>query len=120
MTHDSTSVKQIKEAKLADGSVTRIGLTPVAPEWKCRQLDKKSQMVALDKLKGLIKLYGQFEALKDEAIDYANQKNLKPNYIFLYAPSENSVNGFDLAPLAESSASFYACKNPPAMTNKIF
>lgn len=120
VTHDSTSIKQIREAKLKDGNVTRIGYTPAAAEWQCKELYKKTGALAMNKLKGALSWGGSYQALQNDAIEYANQVHLKTNYIFLYSPTETSVNGINLAMFDQSSATFYQCKQPPALTNKIF
>lgn len=119
-TRNSTSIKQIREVKLADGSVTRVGFTPIAAEWNCTQLYKKSNMIAENTLKSAVSWGGPMRVLEQEAIKYANEAHLKTNYIFLYSPNETRINGFNLSAFKEASATYYQCKQPPALTNKIF
>jgi hypothetical protein len=123
-THDSTTIKKISEEKLANGRVARIGFVTPQHNWDCKQLDKKSEMLAFDKMKGMLKFGGAYQVLQEQAIEYANQKKLKTNYIFLYMPSQTSIGttniSFNLDSMSESSATFYDCKNPPSINNNFF
>jgi|GEM_PF-6192938 hypothetical protein len=119
-TSDSTSIKKVDEVKLADGTVVRYGYIPVAPEWKCRQLDKMHESLGVDKFKGMIKFGGEYQVQLEQAVAYANEKHLKPNYIFLYVPKQTSVNGFNLAPFSEAEATYYQCKILPPIKNSLF
>ncbi len=120
MTHDSTSIKQVKEIKLADGSTARVGSVPILPEWHCRQLYKKSGTLLANKMKASFTFGGAYQELINESIDYANQNHLKTNYIYIYSPSEAAVDGFNLSIFKESSATFYQCKKLPAVRDKLF
>lgn len=119
-TMSTSNIKQVKEEKLANGSTTRIGFMKAVPEWKCRQLYRKSDSWAMNKFKGMIKFGGPYQVLQEQAIEYANQNNLSPNYIYLYVPTETEINGFNLTPFNEADVIYYQCKNPPAVNDKFF
>jgi len=120
ITSTHTMIKKISQEPLADGSVTKIGYIAPSAEWRCRQLDRKSGDWGAAQFKGMIKMGGGYEVLQSEAIAYANQRNLKPNYIYLQVPDELEVNGFNIKASTEASANYYQCKYPPALYNKMF
>lgn len=119
-TADSGYIKQVTEEPLADGSKTRVGYILPEPAWKCRQLYRKSDTWMMDKFQGMVKMGGSYQVLQEQAITYANKNHLKPNYIYLYVPSETRISGFSLSPLADADVIYYQCKNPPAINDKLF
>lgn len=119
-THDSTTISKVDEVTLANGTVTKIGYTPAKPEWKCKQLDKTSSDRNMNEMKGLLKLGGGSQVLQEQAIDYANKHNLKPNYIFMYMPKETDIGSFDISSNTEAQATYYQCKITPALKTSIF
>lgn len=119
-THDSTTIKQVTEVKLANGNVARVGWIRVLPEWHCRQVDKQSGTVFMNQVKSTFSIGGAYKELETQAVEYANKNNLKTNYIFLYSPNETRINGFNLSMFSESNATFYQCKILPAIKTSLF
>lgn len=119
-THDSTTISQVKEVRLNDSSAVKVGYKRPDASWKCLQLDRKTDYTATNQFKGMFKLGGAYQVVEEQAIEYANQKHLKTNYIFLYVPSNTEVNNFNLSPFSEAEAVFYQCKNTPAVKDKLF
>jgi len=118
-THDSTTIKQVNEVKLANGNMARVGWIRVLPEWHCRQVDKQSGTVFMNQVKSTFTFGGAYKELETQAIAYANKNNLKTNYIFLYSPNETRIEGFNLSMFSESGATFYQCKVLPALKTSL-
>ena len=117
VTSNSTSIKQVEEMKLNDGTVTRIGFQPVESNWNCSVLAKRSSNAALDKVKGAFKIGNQFQVMQEAAIDYANQAQLKPNYIYLYVPTTVAVGRIDSSVVSDSDTTYYRCDTVPEIRN---
>jgi hypothetical protein len=120
VTHTTTTIKRITEVNLANGNNVKVGYIAPDASWKCIQVDRKSHTWAMNQFQGMIKLGGGYQVLQEQAVDYANKKNLKANYIYLNVPDQTAVNGFNLEPFADADAVYYQCQNPPALSNKIF
>lgn len=120
MTMDSTSNKQIKETTLANKTTARIGYTPVKAEWQCREIEKKYENIGANKMGGILKFGGADQVLQEHAVQYANQQKLKTNYIYLYTPTEYAMGGFNTSAVDNATITYYACKNPPALSNRIW
>jgi hypothetical protein len=119
VTSNSNSVKQIREVTLQDGTLTRIGFTPVEKEWNCKMLAQNTSNAAMNKLKGVFKMNGRFEVMEQNAIDYANETHLQPNYIYLYIPTEVVAGALDTSMFSNAQTTYYQCKTPPAVNDDI-
>ncbi|MET3106851.1 hypothetical protein AAKU67_002397 [Oxalobacteraceae bacterium GrIS 2.11] len=119
VTSNTTSVKQIRERTLDDGTVTRVGFVPVEDSWKCIILDKKTSNAGLNKLKGVFKISGRFEVMENDAVDYANTLSIKPNYIFMYIPTEVISGVVDTSVFTNAQTTYYQCQTPPAVKDNI-
>jgi hypothetical protein len=117
---------RIYEKKLANGQPVRVGMTAVKNEWVCTQLDANTYNWAQLKYAAFKKYWNkdhENDYFQDQAIDYANQHNLQPNYIYLVEPDEVQENDTEgrltinttLNKDAKAQAYFYKCINPPAV-----
>jgi hypothetical protein len=117
----STSInKKIKEVKLEKNRTARLGFTPVDAAWGCREIEKKYENMATSKMSGIFKFDGVDAVLEEKAVAYANQANLKTNYIYIFLPTEYAVNGFSTSSVDNATITYYTCKNPPALSNRIW
>ena len=119
VTSDSTSIKQVREVTLADGTVTRVGFKPVQTDWHCATLDKQTSNAAMNKIKGAVSFAGPFKVMENDAVDYANKKHLKPNYIYLYVPTEVALGKLDTSVLSNAESTYYQCDILPDVADKI-
>ncbi len=119
VTSNSTSIKQVSEITLADGTVTRVGFKPAESDWNCTELDKQTSNAAMNKIKGAISFSGPFKVMEEEAINYANSKQLKPNYIYLYVPTEVAVGKLDTSVFSKAQSTYYQCDKVPDVKDNI-
>jgi hypothetical protein len=119
VTSNSNSIKQVREITLADGTVTRVGFKPAESDWNCTELDKQTSNAGMNKLKGAISFSGPFKVMEEEAVNYANSKQLKPNYIYLYVPTEVAVGSLDTSVFSKSQSTYYQCDKVPDVKDNI-
>jgi hypothetical protein len=120
VTSNSNSIKQVREITLADGTVTRVGFKPVESDWNCTELDKQTSNAGMNKIKGAISFAGPFKVMEEEAINYANSKKLKPNYIYLYVPVEVGVGNLDTSVFSKAQSTYYQCDTVPDVKDQLF
>ena len=119
ITSDSTSIKQVREVTLADGTVTRVGFRPVENDWQCSTLDKQTSNAGMNKIRGTVSFGGPFQVMADDAVDYANDKHLKPNYIYLHVPTEVAVGQLDSSVFSNAESTYYQCAIVPEIRDSI-
>jgi hypothetical protein len=114
--HDKLADMTMQKKQLADGSTVYMDINvPPTAAWHCQEIGERQsynwQMLQVKSMFGK----GPHYALMANALDYANQNNLKPNYINLNIPDETtfstgdskSTTSYNLHPGANAIASFY-------------
>jgi len=112
----ATNTNRVTQKTLASGKITKLGYNPPLASWQCTRVAKNSSNWSMSRAKGIMKHGGGYNALQYQAISYANKNDIDSNYIYLKLPNQVSVVGLDVTAMSKTSASYYACKNPPAVT----
>lgn len=110
--HNKLASAAVLKYKLANGNTVYVD-TNVVPTtaWGCSEVGTPMQ-----RNWAWLKTKSQFEASSPEvyftrqAINYADQHKLDPNYINLGIPEETSDNGITVGMMKKATASFYQCK----------
>lgn len=85
--HVVKSKTYIVEKKLADGSVVKLAMLKPLPSWHCRELAMQSYSWQQLRNEGRFRSVNRgYDVLWDKAINYANEKHLKTNFIFYKIP----------------------------------
>lgn len=111
---------QIQKKQLADGSTVYMDMnvTPTA-DWNCKTVGtQQSYNWAMIKTEAQFKFTSGYGLLMDNALAYANQQQLKVNYINLIIPEEKTfsvskgsfTNYHNLNRGAQAHAVFYQCE----------
>lgn len=111
-TKDKIADAAMQKKQLADGSAVSIGtnLLPTAP-WGCQEVGtRQSYSWSMLQAQGSFSFTGPQGMLTNKALNYANQNNLKTNYINLMIPSQFLVKGMTVNPAAKATATYYQCK----------
>lgn len=107
---------QMQKENLANGNTVYINSVVPEPSWNCLQIANASPQWNWGWLSLQATLHPftynniPYLVLKQKAIDFANQHNLSPNYIYLSIPSGISVGSLNLDSMESASASYYNCE----------
>jgi len=114
-----TNIHKISQVSLADGSATKVGYKAPQPAWQCTPIAQTSETWSTDKVKAMADWHGPYIILQNHAIAYANEHQLKPDYIYLRVPVEVAIGGISADPFAQAYMNYYQCKYPPAISNRL-
>jgi len=109
-----TQIRHMSKEPLANGSYAYVNGVAPQDNWQCQHIGEQSYNWAVDQMKGNLKLGGGYEVLREQALAYANNNNLNPNYIQLTIPEQVGVNGMNVTAFSKARATFYKCQNPIA------
>ena len=108
----------ITGAALADGTSVQIGMTEPQNSWNCSAVDSQGFNWSLLQVKNQVSFspyQGAVDDLKKHALDYANAKALKTNYIALSLPSQLEIDNINTNVMSDATARYYECKNLPLL-----
>lgn len=110
--HNDLANAELQKKQLANGHTAYIN-TNVTPtmDWNCKEIGTpQSYNWATLRTEGQFHLSGPVGLLTANALNYANQQNLNPNYINLEIPTEKTIEGFNIHPHAQAVAVYYQCE----------
>jgi hypothetical protein len=115
----TNNVKKIDDGKLADGSSLTMGSVPVKNEWQCAQIGQTDFNWKKIEMDAEYSAWGNSNGLfEKKALEYANENQLHPNYIYHHAPVEVAA-GVVQNYGARAQVIYYKCVNPPKANNAI-
>jgi hypothetical protein len=117
--HDKLADAGVQKKQLADGQLVSVAIN-VAPtaNWGCKKIGvSPAYNWAEIQTQGAFRLSGDVGLLTDKALEYANQQNLRANYINLQIPDGKTLtmaygkfsSASNLAPQNQAFAFYYQC-----------
>lgn len=125
LTYSGGHIKKISEEKLTAGKVTKVGYTAPQPEWRCDLLESQSYNWSNEQFKAQFSfMQNGYTMLQKKALEYAREKNLDVNYIYLDIPKQwgmgSGPTSISFTPTAKAYINYLKCQYPPAVSNKVF
>lgn len=115
----TNNVKKINDGKLADGTPVTMGSIAVKNEWQCEQIGQTDVNWKKIEMEAEYSNWGNNNGMfEKKALEYANEHNLHPNYIYHHAPVE-VASGVITNYGARAQIIYYKCVNPPKANNAI-
>lgn len=111
----------IKERKLKNGQILKIGYRPTIPSMQCRQIKQYKTNWSLQETASMFTLNTGYERMYDKAVKYANRHPQSGiNYAYIFIPNQTSYDGFNADMFKKAYITYYQCKYPPAIHNSPF
>jgi hypothetical protein len=118
---ETTRIKRITEEPLTNGKTVKVGYTAPKPEWQCTLVETKSFTWSVEQFKAQFSfMQNGYTMLQKKALDYAKEKKLNVNYIYMDVPDQYEVIGLNLTAMSKAHVNYLQCKVPPAVSNKMF
>jgi hypothetical protein len=74
----------------------------------------------MERAKGMLDKGGGYEHLKNQALQYVDQNNIKANYFYINIPTDVALDGIadisDIVGKNKAQVSYYHCSNLPTNT----
>lgn len=98
----------VKDHQAKSGQRVMAGQAEPKTEYQCQKLAQESQDWGF---KGNVDRASAIERITTTAVDAAPAKGA--NYVYVIAPSEKSIGGFNVNAFADAQVAYYNCKSLP-------
>jgi len=116
---NTAKIKRVAEVKLASGKTAKVGWKQPQASWQCEQMGEQSYSPRELSMEGQFHFSGTYGLFQSKAVDYANEKKIDANYIWLFIPTQHSLGDIDLNLHSKATATYYRCKHTPALNDRM-